>query len=60
MSLYRIEFEVCGAIYVDADSEEAAREYFRSDAGREDVGLRLGSGDALCSAEITDISEEDD
>lgn len=57
---YRIEFEISGAIYVSADSEDAAREYFHSESGQEAVGMLLGNGDALCGAEITGISEEDD
>lgn len=47
MQTYIICFQVTGGISVEAESEDAALEYFYSDAGQEAVGMCLSQNEVV-------------
>jgi len=55
MQTYTICFQVTGGISVEAESEDAALEYFWSDAGQEAVGMCLSQNEI----DVTEILDEE-
>lgn len=55
MNTYTICFMVTGGISVEAESEEEAMEYFKSESGQEAVGMCLSGNDVT----VTEIYEDD-